>query len=96
MICLNDRIAMGAYQACAELKLAVPQNVSIISFDDSDLASWARPQLTSVAHQSGAFLVGLHTVNRNTKASITLVFSELQVSELPTGYAPFVVDSEGV
>lgn len=26
---------------------------------------------------------------------ITLVFSELQVSELPTGYAPFVVDSEG-
>jgi LacI family transcriptional regulator len=48
-ICLNDRIAMGTYQACAEFGLAVPQDISVVSFDDSDLARWLKPQLTSVA-----------------------------------------------
>jgi LacI family transcriptional regulator len=48
-ICLNDRIAMGTYQACAELGLSVPQDISVISFDDSDLARWLHPKLTSVA-----------------------------------------------
>jgi LacI family transcriptional regulator len=48
-ICLNDRIAMGAYQACTELGLSVPQDISMVSFDDSDLARWLRPKLTSVA-----------------------------------------------
>jgi len=48
-ICLNDRIAMGAYQACTELGLSVPQDISMVSFDDSDLARWLRPMLTSVA-----------------------------------------------
>ena len=48
-ICLNDRIAMGVFQAGRELGLSVPQDFSVVSFDDSDLASWLRPQLTSVA-----------------------------------------------
>ena len=48
-ICLNDRIAMGAYQAIRQFGLAVPADLSVVSFDDSDLASWLRPQLTSVA-----------------------------------------------
>jgi LacI family transcriptional regulator len=49
LICLNDRIAFGAYQAVQEAGLAVPRDVSVVSFDDSDLASWLRPALTSVA-----------------------------------------------
>ena len=49
LICLNDRIAMGAYQACQHAGLAVPEEISLVSFDDSDLAGWLRPQLTSVA-----------------------------------------------
>ncbi len=47
-ICLNDRIAMGTYQAGRELGLSVPEDFSVVSFDDSDLASWLQPQLTSV------------------------------------------------
>ena len=46
---LNDRIAMGTYQALAELSLDIPRDVSVISFDGSDLASWLRPRLTSLA-----------------------------------------------
>lgn len=49
MICLNDRIAMGAYQACQAAGLAVPEDISLVSFDDSDLAGWLQPKLTSVA-----------------------------------------------
>jgi LacI family transcriptional regulator len=48
-ICLNDRIAMGVYQAVQQAGLAIPDDVSVVSFDDSDLAAWLRPQLTSVA-----------------------------------------------
>jgi LacI family transcriptional regulator len=49
LICLNDRVAFGAYQAIAEAGLRIPQDISIVSFDDSDLASWLRPALTSIA-----------------------------------------------
>jgi LacI family transcriptional regulator len=49
LICLNDRIAFGAYQALREGGCSIPEDVSIVSFDDSDLAGWLRPGLTSVA-----------------------------------------------
>jgi LacI family transcriptional regulator len=49
LICLNDRVALGAYQALQEAGLGIPADVSVVSFDDSDLASWLRPQLTSIA-----------------------------------------------
>jgi LacI family transcriptional regulator len=48
LICLNDRIALGAYQALREAGLAIPDEVSVVSFDDSELAAWLRPQLTSI------------------------------------------------
>jgi len=49
LICLNDRIAMGAYQAAQEAGLVIPDDLSVVSFDDSDIASWLQPQLSSVA-----------------------------------------------
>lgn len=47
MICLNDRVAFGAYQALAEHGLSVPHDVSIASFDDDEIASYLRPGLTT-------------------------------------------------
>jgi LacI family transcriptional regulator, galactose operon repressor len=49
VICLNDRIAFGAYQAAQEAGLTIPDRLSVVSFDDSDLARWLRPDLTSIA-----------------------------------------------
>lgn len=49
LVCLNDRVAMGAYQALAEAGLRIPEDVSVVSFDGSDLAQWLRPAATSVA-----------------------------------------------
>jgi len=48
MVCLNDRVAMGAYQALGDHGLCVPEDVSVVSFDGSDLAQWLRPPLTSI------------------------------------------------
>ena len=48
IVCMNDRIAMGTYQALAEHGLTIPGDVSVVSFDGSDLAEWLRPMLTSV------------------------------------------------
>jgi LacI family transcriptional regulator len=48
LICLNDRIAMGAYEALQEQRLRVPDDVAVVSFDGSDLAGWLRPSLASV------------------------------------------------
>lgn len=49
LVCLNDRVAFGAYQALQEAGAGIPDDMSVLSFDDSDLAGWLRPQLTSVA-----------------------------------------------
>lgn len=49
VICFNDRLAMGAYEAFQEAGLRIPQDVSVISFDDASFAAWLRPGLTTFA-----------------------------------------------
>jgi LacI family transcriptional regulator len=49
LICLNDRVALGTYEALGEAGVQMPDEVSVVSFDDSFLAQWLRPPLTSVA-----------------------------------------------
>lgn len=49
LVCLNDRIAMGAYQALAAHGLSIPDDIAVVSFDASDLAGWLRPTVASVA-----------------------------------------------
>lgn len=49
IVCGNDVVAFGALNAANELKLAVPDRVSIVGFDDLPPASWPVLQLTTVA-----------------------------------------------
>lgn len=49
LLCLNDRLAFGAYQALAEAGLRVPDDVGIVSFDNDELAAYLRPGLTTIA-----------------------------------------------
>ncbi|MDV3253051.1 LacI family DNA-binding transcriptional regulator [Devosia sp. BK] len=48
LLCLNDRLAFGAYQAMAEAGLRVPEDIAVVSFDNDELASYLRPGLTTV------------------------------------------------
>jgi LacI family transcriptional regulator len=50
LFCFNDRVAMGAYQAAATLGLRVPDDVSVIGFDNQEaVADGLRPGLTTMA-----------------------------------------------
>lgn len=54
VICGNDVVAFGALNAARELGVAVPEQVSIVGFDDLPPASWPLLQLTTVAFDLNA------------------------------------------
>lgn len=47
-ICFCDSMAMGVYQAAAELGLSVPDDVSVIGYDDSSIYDFTAPPLTTI------------------------------------------------
>lgn len=48
LVAMNDRIALGAYQALAEARLSIPDDVAVLAFEATALARWLRPGLTSI------------------------------------------------
>jgi LacI family transcriptional regulator len=48
LVCFNDKTAVGALAAAAELGLRVPEDLSVAGFDDIELAQATRPLLTTV------------------------------------------------
>lgn len=50
VFCYNDQIAVGVLMACRELGIAVPEQLSVVGYDDVDLARYVTPPLTTI-HQ---------------------------------------------
>lgn len=48
VFCTNDMAAIGAIRAARDLKLRVPEDLSVIGCDDINLASMTTPRLTSI------------------------------------------------
>ena len=49
LFCFNDRMAMGAYRAAAELDLSIPRELSVVGFDNQELiCEGLVPPLTTV------------------------------------------------
>ncbi|MBA3779640.1 MAG: LacI family DNA-binding transcriptional regulator [Chloroflexi bacterium] len=48
LFCANDEIALGAYGACAELGLRIPDDIAITGWDDIPIARYLTPPLTTV------------------------------------------------
>ena len=48
LFCANDMIAIGALLACREQGIAVPQDLSVVGFDDIMVASYVTPALTTI------------------------------------------------
>ncbi len=57
VFCSNDYLAIGALNGAFEMGVQVPDDISIIGFDDIPLASYLRPTLSTIrqpAYQMGA------------------------------------------
>ncbi len=54
ILCSNDLTAIGAMKALAEAGVRIPEDVSVVGFDDIDFARLAHPPLTtvSISHES--------------------------------------------
>lgn len=48
IFCANDMMAVGCFDALRELGLRVPKDVSVIGFDDREIAQFTRPPLTTL------------------------------------------------
>jgi LacI family xylobiose transport system transcriptional regulator len=44
----NDLQALGVYQAAREARLHIPEDVSVVGFDDLPIARWVSPPLTTI------------------------------------------------
>lgn len=48
IFCANDQMAAGALEAAAELGLKVPDDISILGYDDQELSRYTNPPLSTV------------------------------------------------
>ncbi|EJN01811.1 LacI family DNA-binding transcriptional regulator [Herbaspirillum sp. YR522] len=52
IFCCNDLMAIGVLRAAGELGIAVPGALSVVGFDDIELAQFVHPPLTTVAQNT--------------------------------------------
>lgn|GEM_PF-1013473 len=83
----NDETAIAAIAALSDQNLRVPDDVSVVGFDDMDVAAYCRPALTTIAQPRGevgaaAFDLLLKRMNQPDEqpASVTLE-SQLKVRQ---------------
>ena len=48
IVCFNDKVAVGVLHAARERGIAVPDDLSVVGFDDIDISRSTSPQLTTV------------------------------------------------
>lgn len=72
ILAMSDRLALGVLQAAEQLGLRVPEDLSVIGFDDIPLAAQIRPALTTI-HQplveKGVAAAELLLVDTNPRGS---------------------------
>ena len=89
IICFNDRMAIGAIKRLQGLGLRVPEQVSVVGFDDIPLASTQHPALTTVRQP------GDHLGTRAAEILIGWLSTSAERREIPAeGFAPEVLSSE--
>jgi len=48
VFCANDRMALGCYEAVKELGLRIPEDISVVGYDDEEVARHLSPLLTTI------------------------------------------------
>lgn len=94
IFCANDVVAFGALDATRRLKVAVPEQVSIVGFDDIPMAGWeafalttVRQPLTEMARDAARLLIA--RIESSDGAEPTrIVFPTHLIQRATTGPAP--------
>src|SRR5579859_3844285 len=73
-VCDSDVLAVGVYKAAKDLQRAIPQDLSVVSFDDSVIARILDPELTTVAIPARA--IG--------EQALQLLLSVLEEADIPS------------
>ncbi len=80
ILCANDLMAIGAMEAAAELSLRVPEDVSIMGYDDQELARYTHPPLTTIVlpnyemgRHAAELLIDRIALGRNPRSGIIKV-----------------------
>jgi len=73
IIAINDLLAMGALRAAADLKLRIPDDLSVVGYDNIPMADFLTPRLTTVTKD--AYMLG-------TRA-FELLLARIQNPDLP-------------
>ena len=74
----NDQMAMGALRALAEAGRRVPDDVSVVGFDDIPEAAFSQPPLTTIRQDFGAL----------GREAVRLVVGAIGGEELPSTLVP--------
>jgi LacI family transcriptional regulator len=80
ILCANDLMALGAMEAAAELQLRVPEDVSIMGYDDQELARYTHPPLTTIVlpnyemgRHAAELLIDSYNAGKQTRSGIIKV-----------------------
>jgi LacI family transcriptional regulator len=99
LVCGDDMMAFGAIKAVTELGYRVPQDISIIGFDDINLAQFSTPQLTTIhqdKYQKGhvAAEILLNLIQNKNKGPHKQIITETSLI-IRASTAPAQIRSEG-
>lgn len=67
IVCASDVLALGVIRAARKQGLRVPEDVSVVGFDDSALMNYTDPPLTTVRQP----------INRMGQAAVTLLMNQI-------------------
>ncbi|MCX7018598.1 MAG: LacI family DNA-binding transcriptional regulator [Candidatus Sumerlaeota bacterium] len=92
VLCFNDLVAINVYKAAHALHLHIPNDLSVMGFDDIEMASLLGPPLTTMrldSYRAGAEAarIVMESINRNYAPA-----SEIKQIE----YAPELIERESV
>jgi len=88
IFCMNDATAVGSMSALRRAGLRIPHDVSVIGFDDGELAEFSVPPLTSIrqprlqmGREGARALVGALRARPKEHASVIDLAVELVIRE---------------
>jgi LacI family transcriptional regulator, galactose operon repressor len=73
IIAINDLLAIGSSRAAADLGLRIPNDLSLVSFDDIPMANYLVPRLTTVT--KNAYILG--------RKAFEVLLARIQTPDLP-------------